>query len=321
MADKSLKTDQNKNRLDLVEPAFVNTLGWVLTHGATKYAAYDWRKLDNEEGKARVRAALERHWLAYKSGEVYDPETGLPHLLHIGCNTMFLHYFDHHGEMLQSGCTCSVCQPEIKEVDGVNLMFTAEMFDNASVGPADSIKQGLAEAYEYLTHEDALESIEKGDEGEDTGEGLRIENSPSLESEGPDFFGGTPFRSGTNGKLRSSLHGYGVAPHIIGYVLQLESDREALVDSVKIRANDATEARQKARELQRQVNAQANRIRELEETIDENTKYLRKNIRDIEQLTAANYNMAIKLEGNNRLEGDDLRAHEIICSGCEKCNW
>lgn len=319
MTDKSLKTDQNKNRLDLVEPAFVNTLGWVLTHGATKYAAYDWRKLDNEEGKARVRAALERHWLAYKSGEVYDPETGLPHLLHIGCNTMFLHYFDHHGEMLQSGCTCSVCQPE-KEVNGVSLMFTAEMFDNASVGPADSIKQGLIEAYEYLTHEDALESIETGDEGEDTGEPLEIDPSHILVSEGQDsegvvplsgklkltkagvdFFGGTPFKSGTNGKLRSSLEGYGVAPHIIDYILQLEADREALLQSVKIRTNDAIEAKQQAQEFKRCMNAQAGRIKSLETQLDENTEYLAQNTRQIEEL--------------------QQRVHEHECPGCSFCDW
>jgi len=87
------KNDEAKIRLELIDPAFVNGIGSVLTFGAEKYDAYNWQKAD-EAGIERIKGALLRHQMAYMSGERIDPETGLSHLYHIGCNAMFLDYFD-----------------------------------------------------------------------------------------------------------------------------------------------------------------------------------------------------------------------------------
>jgi hypothetical protein len=60
----------------------------VITLGAKKYEPYNWQKLDRFDD--RFYAAALRHLLAWRGGELLDPETGLPHLAHAGCNVVFL---------------------------------------------------------------------------------------------------------------------------------------------------------------------------------------------------------------------------------------
>jgi len=90
-----MKDDGNKNRLELIEPAFIKGLGKVLTLGAEKYDTDNWKKVDDKD---RYKGALLRHVMAYLDGEEHDPETGLSHLYHAQCNMMFLDYFDRMGE-------------------------------------------------------------------------------------------------------------------------------------------------------------------------------------------------------------------------------
>lgn len=60
----------------------------VLTFGANKYEANNWRKCDNTQ---RYLDAAYRHLLAIQHGELEDAETDAPHLDHLLCNIMFLH--------------------------------------------------------------------------------------------------------------------------------------------------------------------------------------------------------------------------------------
>ena len=82
-----LKKDGGKPRMDLIDPIAIRGLASVLTFGASKYSAHGWR-----EGipNSRLVAALLRHTLAIMDGELIDPESGLPHIDHVGCNWMFL---------------------------------------------------------------------------------------------------------------------------------------------------------------------------------------------------------------------------------------
>jgi hypothetical protein len=94
MNDEFKKSDANKRRIDLVEPEIIEGIADVLTFGAEKYGANNWKKGNDAENRDRIYAALMRHLLAYRKGEHFDEESKLPHLYHAACNIMFLDYFD-----------------------------------------------------------------------------------------------------------------------------------------------------------------------------------------------------------------------------------
>lgn len=81
------KHDQDKPMLNLIDPQAIEGLAAVLTFGAKKYAADNWRGGINN---SRLIASLLRHLFAIMRGEYTDPESGLPHIDHVGCNWMFL---------------------------------------------------------------------------------------------------------------------------------------------------------------------------------------------------------------------------------------
>jgi hypothetical protein len=81
------KYDGEKPRMDLLDPLALEGLAKVLTFGAQKYAPNNWR---NGFNYGRVIAAMYRHLMALQRGEDIDPESGLPHIDHLGCCWMFL---------------------------------------------------------------------------------------------------------------------------------------------------------------------------------------------------------------------------------------
>ena len=86
------KDDKEKNRLDLIEPEFIEGIGGVLTFGANKYEPNNWQKVEDAEN--RYYAAALRHLIAWRKGEKTDTESGLSHLDHVACNIMFLKHFE-----------------------------------------------------------------------------------------------------------------------------------------------------------------------------------------------------------------------------------
>ena len=70
----------------------VESVGKVLTFGASKYEPNNWQNV--EDGEDRYYAAALRHLVAYRKGEEKDPESGLSHLEHAACNIMFLLHFE-----------------------------------------------------------------------------------------------------------------------------------------------------------------------------------------------------------------------------------
>ena len=87
------KHDTDKPMVSLVEPKYILGTAAVLTMGAKKYDVDNWKNAKPEDVR-RIKDSLLRHTLAYLDGEALDPESGLSHLYHISCNTMFLDYFD-----------------------------------------------------------------------------------------------------------------------------------------------------------------------------------------------------------------------------------
>lgn len=88
-----MKYDTEKNRLELIEPAFIEGLGAVLTMGAKKYAPNNWKNA-TEEDRERIKGALLRHIMAYLKGDRLDAESGESHLYHASFGLMVLDYFD-----------------------------------------------------------------------------------------------------------------------------------------------------------------------------------------------------------------------------------
>jgi hypothetical protein len=87
MSTEGTKHDQGKPMLNLIDPQAIEGLAAVLTFGAKKYAADNWR---SGISNSRLIASLLRHLFAIMRGEYTDPESGLPHIDHVGCNWMFL---------------------------------------------------------------------------------------------------------------------------------------------------------------------------------------------------------------------------------------
>ena len=82
------KDDIDKPRMDLLSSVWLQGTAEVLTYGAKKYAAHNWRKGIHA---SRLYAALQRHLTAWNDGHDLDPETQLSHLLHASCCLMFLY--------------------------------------------------------------------------------------------------------------------------------------------------------------------------------------------------------------------------------------
>ena len=82
-----IKYDSAKPRMNLLPPKAIVEVSKVLTFGAEKYDAENWRKLDDLQN--RYTAGALRHIFAHMDGEQLDPETNLSHLAHALCCLLF----------------------------------------------------------------------------------------------------------------------------------------------------------------------------------------------------------------------------------------
>ena len=91
-----VKFDSDKPRMDLLDAYAIEQLAQVLTFGASKYAAQNWR---HGISKSRLLAAAFRHLFAYLRGEDKDRESGLSHVAHAMCCCMFLLGLEHRADL------------------------------------------------------------------------------------------------------------------------------------------------------------------------------------------------------------------------------
>jgi len=79
--------NEGKRKWSLVPFKALEPMVNVLEYGAIKYAPYNWIKgLPYTE----IVESLLRHTYAFLEGEDIDPESGLSHIGHMQCNTLFL---------------------------------------------------------------------------------------------------------------------------------------------------------------------------------------------------------------------------------------
>ncbi len=81
------KYDKAKPRYSLIPPRAEEEMVKVLTFGAKKYSADNWRKVDDPN---RYVDAAMRHIAAYRKGEKLDSESNLHHLAHAVCCLAFI---------------------------------------------------------------------------------------------------------------------------------------------------------------------------------------------------------------------------------------
>lgn len=93
LPDAPVKNDSGKTDWSLMPFEAVEEINKVLEFGAKKYEANNWKKGSGFK-YTRVLNSLLRHIFAYMRGEDKDPESGLSHLAHAGCNILFLLYYD-----------------------------------------------------------------------------------------------------------------------------------------------------------------------------------------------------------------------------------
>ena len=87
MTASGIKYDGEKPKMNLLPPKAIVEISKVLTFGAEKYDAENWRKLDDLQN--RYTAGALRHIFAHMDGEELDPETNLSHLAHAMCCLLF----------------------------------------------------------------------------------------------------------------------------------------------------------------------------------------------------------------------------------------
>lgn len=92
---QATKFDANKLDWSLIPLDSVEEILKVLEFGKNKYAAWNWASNGGFK-YTRVTNAMRRHLYAFLRGEDTDPETGLSHIAHLGCNVLFLLYYLKH---------------------------------------------------------------------------------------------------------------------------------------------------------------------------------------------------------------------------------
>ncbi|WP_430009865.1 dATP/dGTP diphosphohydrolase domain-containing protein [Methylophaga lonarensis] len=86
------KDDAGKLRFDLMPVDAERMVVQVLTFGAAKYGAENWREVADTD--RRYYAACRRHLEAWRAGELLDAESGQHHLAHAICCLLFLLQLD-----------------------------------------------------------------------------------------------------------------------------------------------------------------------------------------------------------------------------------
>lgn len=81
-SDNGVKFDEEKVKMQLLDPTFLEEVAKVFTFGASKYGENNYK---NGLHVSRCLGALDRHLKAFKVLEDNDPETGLSHLAHAAC--------------------------------------------------------------------------------------------------------------------------------------------------------------------------------------------------------------------------------------------
>jgi hypothetical protein len=88
--DTAFHFDSGKPRVDQTPPRAMLEIAKVFGYGAKKYGDWNWARYANEWEWGQLLGSTLRHLYAWMMREDLDPESGLHHLAHAGCNVMML---------------------------------------------------------------------------------------------------------------------------------------------------------------------------------------------------------------------------------------
>lgn len=100
-ATTAVRFDQDKTDWSLLPMEALEEVVKVLEFGARKYDRNNWRRGEGFK-YSRVFNSLLRHAYAWWRGEDRDPESGYSHLAHMGCNIVFLLYYNRYKERFKN---------------------------------------------------------------------------------------------------------------------------------------------------------------------------------------------------------------------------
>lgn len=89
--------NNGKTRYELIPTHLLKNTADVLTFGAEKYSPWNWAR---GFPLSTIIGCMKRHIAAIERGEDIDPESGLPHAGHLGCNLVF---FEHVMKLIEAG--------------------------------------------------------------------------------------------------------------------------------------------------------------------------------------------------------------------------
>lgn len=86
-SNKAMRFNEGKPQFSLIDFNCLTPMAHVLEFGATKYERDNWKK--GHDFSSLIDSLL-RHVAGLQKGEWLDPESGLPHIGHLQCNTLFM---------------------------------------------------------------------------------------------------------------------------------------------------------------------------------------------------------------------------------------
>ena len=93
--DTAIRYNEGKLDWSLIPWDSVEEILKVLEFGKIKYSAWNWNKGEGFK-YTDVFNSMVRHLFAWIRGQDNDPESGLNHMAHVGCNVLFILYFIKH---------------------------------------------------------------------------------------------------------------------------------------------------------------------------------------------------------------------------------
>lgn len=97
----AIKYDNFKTDWAILPLGPLEEIARVLSFGEQKYARGNYA-LGEGLAYTRVINSLLRHTTQFMRGEDLDPETGLSHLAHAGCNILFLLYYEQNKDKFKN---------------------------------------------------------------------------------------------------------------------------------------------------------------------------------------------------------------------------